>query len=105
MPKPPSKMPPNKPAPPPRPAKPGLTSGDRPAGYLYEAHIRPFVGYAIRGVLWDQGESGTAVGGVDQYTLMGALIRGWRHEWGQDFAFIYVQKPSGGGCAWDTATR
>jgi len=53
-------------------------------------------------VLWDQGESGTAVGNVDQYTMMGALIRGWRNEWGQgDFPFIYVQKPSGGGCAWD----
>jgi sialate O-acetylesterase len=34
--------------------------------------------------------------------MMGALIRGWRKEWGQgDFPFIYVQKPSGGGCAWD----
>ena len=29
-------------------------------GHLYEAHIRNFVGYGIRGVLWDQGESGTA---------------------------------------------
>jgi sialate O-acetylesterase len=71
-------------------------------GTLYEAFIRPFVGYGIRGVLWDQGESGTAIVGVDQYTLMGALIRGWRREWGQgDFPFLYVQKPSGGGCAWD----
>jgi sialate O-acetylesterase len=35
---------------------------------------------------------------------MGALIRGWRKEWGQgEFAFIYIQKPSGGGCAWDPA--
>jgi sialate O-acetylesterase len=58
--------------------------------------------FGIRGVLWDQGESGTAVFGVDQYTLMGALIRGWRKEWGQgDFPFLYVQKPSGEGCAWD----
>jgi sialate O-acetylesterase len=71
-------------------------------GNLYEAHIRPFVGYGIRGVLWDQGESGTAIEGVDQYTLMGALIRGWRNAWGQgEFPFIYIQKPSGGGCAWD----
>jgi sialate O-acetylesterase len=58
--------------------------------------------FGIRGVLWDQGESGTAITGVDQYTLMGALIRGWRKEWGQgDFPFLYVQKPSGGGCAYD----
>jgi len=60
------------------------------------------VPYAIRGVLWDQGESGTAVPEVDQFTMMGALIRGWRNVWGQgDFPFLYVQKPSGGGCAWD----
>jgi sialate O-acetylesterase len=91
------KKPPPKPAPPRKPGEP--TSG---IGGLYEAHIRPFVPHGIRGVLWDQGESGTAVTGVDQYTLMGALIRGWRKDWGQgDFAFIYVQKPSGGGCAWD----
>ena len=72
-------------------------------GNLYEKHIRPYIPYAIRGVVWDQGESGTAIKGLDQYTLMGALINGWRKEWGQTFSFIYVQKPSGGGCAWDTA--
>lgn len=83
------------------PAKPGTVNGNK-TGYLYEAHIRPFVGYGIRGVLWDQGESGTQLGGVDQYTLMGALIRGWRKEWKLgEFPFIYVQKPSGNGCAWD----
>jgi len=74
-----------------------------PVGDLYAVHIAPVVPYAIRGVLWDQGESGTAVKGVDPFTMMGALIRGWRKEWGQgDFPFLYVQKPSGGGCAWDT---
>ncbi len=83
------------------PAPAGTINGKDP-GFLYEAHIRPLVGYGIRGVLWDQGESRTAVGGVDQYTMMGALIRGWRADWqAGDFAFLYVQKPSGGGCAWD----
>jgi sialate O-acetylesterase len=72
-------------------------------GDLYAAHIEYVVPYAIRGVLWDQGESGTAVPEVDQFTMMGALIRGWRNAWGQgEFPFLYVQKPSGGGCAWDT---
>jgi len=53
-------------------------------------------------VLWDQGEARTQVGGVDQYTMMGALIRGWRNEWNAgDFPFIYVEKPSGNGCAWE----
>ncbi|MEY2599597.1 MAG: hypothetical protein RLZZ142_1856 [Verrucomicrobiota bacterium] len=72
-------------------------------GSLFEAFIRPYVGYAIRGVLWDQGESRTNVACVDQFTLMGALVKGWRKEWGQDFPFLYVQKPSGGGIAWDPA--
>ena len=72
------------------------------AGDLYAAHIAPVVPYTIRGVLWDQGESGTAVAAIDQFTMMGALIEGWRKAWGQgDFPFLYVQKPSGGGCAWD----
>lgn len=93
------------------PSKPGETSGGK-VGHLYEKHIRPMIPYGIRGVLWDQGESGTALAGVDQYTLMGALIRGWRKEWGQgdpstssgrDFPFLYIQKPSGGGGAWDPA--
>ena len=81
-------------------------------GNLYEKIIRPGIPYAIRGVLWDQGESSTGIAGIDQYTVMGALIKGWRKDWGQppmpdsgvpgSFPFIYVQKPSGGGCAWDT---
>jgi sialate O-acetylesterase len=71
-------------------------------GHLYKTHIRPIQPYGIRGVLWDQGESGVNVEGIDQYTLMGALITGWRKDWGQgEFPFIYVQKPSGAGCAWD----
>lgn len=90
---------PRKPA---APVKPGSCQGV--VGNLYERWIRPYQPYAIRGVLWDQGEAGTAIRNVDQYTLMGALINGWRQEWGQGaFPFIYVQKPSGGGCAWDAA--
>jgi sialate O-acetylesterase len=88
---------PGKPQP---PLKAGESRGK--IGNLYEAHMRANLPFAIRGVLWDQGESGTAIEGLDQYTLMGALIRGWRKEWGQgDFPFLFVQKPSGGGCAAD----
>ena len=90
---------PRKPAP---PLKPGDCQGK--VGHLYEANIRPYMPFAMKGVVWDQGESGTAINNIDQYTMMGALIRGWRKEWGQgDFPFIYIQKPSGGGCAWDPA--
>ena len=51
-------------------------------------------------MLWDQGESGTGFDFVDQYTMMSALIGGWRKDWGQgDFPWVYIQKPSGWGCA------
>jgi sialate O-acetylesterase len=90
---------PGKPAPPP---VPGQMAGGR-FGYLYDPYIKPMAPFAVRGVLWDQGESGTAVAGVDQFAVMGALIRGWRKAWGQDFAFLSVQKPSGGGPAFDPA--
>jgi len=57
-------------------------------------------GYRMRGVLWDQGEARSGVVGIDQHTIMSELIRGWREVWGQgEFPFLFVQKPSGGGCA------
>ena len=91
---------------PPKPTIPivPVRAGDAPGGvgHLYDLHIKPFLPFAIRGVLWDQGESNTALQGIDQYTTMGALISGWRRAWGEgEFPFIYIQKPSGGGCAWD----
>lgn len=95
-----------KPAPPaPRGPQPVGRAGETNSGkvgQLFEQHIRGYVGYGIKGVLWDQGESRTNIVGVPQYELMGALIKGWRKDWGQgEFPFLYVQKPSGGGCAWD----
>ena len=81
------------------PKQPGECIGEM--GHLYKAHVQPYAPYGIRGVLWDQGEGGTGITGVDQYHAMGALIKGWRKAWQQDFPFVYVQKPSGGGTAWD----
>lgn len=91
------------------PKDPGESSRGGKIGGLYERYIAPAVGYRIRGVLWDQGEAGSGVVGVDQHTMMSELIRGWREAWGQgDFPFLFVQKPSGGGCAFtgdDPITR
>jgi len=82
------------------PKGPGGSIRGGKIGGLYERFIEPVVGYRIRGVLWDQGEAGSGVLGVDQYTMMSELMRGWREVWGQgDFPFLFVQKPSGGGCA------
>ncbi|MDF1814387.1 MAG: hypothetical protein P1V20_19435, partial [Verrucomicrobiales bacterium] len=83
------------------PGNPGETTRGGAIGGLYEKHISKMQGYAIRGVLWDQGEAGTGILGLGQHTAMSELIRGWRELWGQgDFPFLFVQKPSGEGCAW-----
>lgn len=58
---------------------------------LYNAMIAPLMPFAIKGVIWYQGEANT----VDPYLYeksFPALIEGWRKEWGiGDFPFLYVQ--------------
>ena len=58
---------------------------------LYNGMIAPLVPYAIRGVIWYQGESN--VFRAYQYRdLFPALIRDWRSKWSQgDFPFLFVQ--------------
>jgi sialate O-acetylesterase len=68
----------------------------RPPGGLYRGMIQPIIPYAIRGVVWYQGESNNAR--AFQYRrLLPALIRDWRAAWGQgDFPFGIVQLASYG---------
>ena len=62
----------------------------KPMG-LYNAMIAPLTNFAIKGVLWYQGESNTDKPG-DYGKLLPALIKDWRTQWKQgDFPFIYVQ--------------
>jgi sialate O-acetylesterase len=58
---------------------------------LYNGMIAPLLPYAIRGVVWYQGESN--VRRERQYrTLFPALIADWRRAWDQgDFPFLFVQ--------------
>jgi sialate O-acetylesterase len=62
---------------------------------LYNAMIHPFIPYAIKGVIWYQGESNANLCPDDpkRYeTLFPTLIQSWREEWSQgDFSFYYVQ--------------
>jgi sialate O-acetylesterase len=96
------KKPPNKPNPPVKPGEPLRWA----VGDLHEQVLAPFIGYGIRGILWDQGESGAMIRGIDQHAVMGALFKSWRQEWGQgDLPFVLVSKPSGGGCAFDPADK
>jgi sialate O-acetylesterase len=71
-------------------APPGAGNPNSPT-VLYNAMVAPLVPYAIRGVIWYQGEANAGRG--KQYrTLFPAMIRDWRAAWGQgDFPFLYVQ--------------
>lgn len=61
---------------------------------LYNAMIAPLMPFAIKGVIWYQGENNVnhALG---YYTLFPALIRDWRRHWGEgNFPFLFVQLAS-----------
>jgi sialate O-acetylesterase len=75
---------------------------------LYNGIIAPLIPYAIKGVIWYQGEENGAAG-REYRTLFPRLITDWRDKWNQgDFPFLFVQlanylppqvKPSEGGWA------
>jgi sialate O-acetylesterase len=61
---------------------------------LYNGMIHPIAAYALRGVLWYQGESNVYNQDGAIYTnKMKALIDSWRADWGRDLPFYYVQLP------------
>ncbi|MEK0447524.1 MAG: hypothetical protein RLZZ399_2845 [Verrucomicrobiota bacterium] len=62
-------------------------------GIAYHTRIAGVIPFAVRGMVWDQGESGTGIGGADQSVVMPALVRSWRVAWGRsDLPFLYVDK-------------
>lgn len=60
---------------------------------LYNAMIAPLTHFAIRGVIWYQGETSANVEEAPIYArLFQTLIQGWRSDWGEgDLPFLYVQ--------------
>jgi sialate O-acetylesterase len=79
--------PPNRPQP---PAGPGHQN--TPAG-LYNGMIAPITPYAIRGVIWYQGESNASEAHAFRYRrLFRGMIEDWRKQWGDDgMPFFFVQ--------------
>ena len=62
----------------------------RPAS-LWNAMIAPLTPFAIRGVLWYQGET-NALRAWDYQRLMTAMIQDWRRAWNRgDLPFLFVQ--------------
>jgi sialate O-acetylesterase len=71
--------------------KPVTTASHGSPMAIYNAMVHPVVPYAIRGVLWYQGESNNGEGML-YFEKMKALIGGWRTIWKQgDFPFLFVQ--------------
>jgi len=66
-------------------------------GAIYQKFVKPLQPFRIRGVFWWQGESDVRRP-IKHRTLLPALIRSWRGEWGLgDFPWISMQVPTGRG--------
>lgn len=64
----------------------------KPLG-LYQAMLYPVVNYALKGVVWYQGES-NAERANDYKSVLSTLIREWRSLWQQEnLPFLWVQLP------------
>ena len=66
-------------------------------GRLYRQLVKPVMPYAIRGIIWYQGErNGWRDYSAQAYRdQLAALIRSWRNEWGEgNIPFLYVQLPN-----------
>jgi sialate O-acetylesterase len=108
-------LPTNKPAVKPLAPEPKTQAGDAPApkqeenialadafadgqgaGLLFNGMVNPVIPYALKGVLFYQGEAD--LGNAAQYKQkFTKLIEGWRDLWNQeidDFPFIFVQLPN-----------
>ncbi|MFA6883633.1 MAG: sialate O-acetylesterase [Paludibacteraceae bacterium] len=75
-------------------AKPIQPNSQGTPTVLYNAMINPLIPYAIKGVIWYQGEENA--GKAWEYRdLFQTLITDWRTRWGEgDFPFFFVQLAS-----------
>lgn len=70
--------------------KPDPTQDQHNPTVMYNGMIAPFVGYAIRGVIWYQGESITPP--RELFPLWNeTLIADWRQLWGRELPFYFCQ--------------
>lgn len=73
---------------PPAPVSP-IQSSSYPT-VLFNAMVKPWTAFPIKGVIWYQGEAN--VDRPEQYgDLFPALITDWRRQWRSDFPFYFVQ--------------
>jgi len=73
-------------------ARRAMRGGD---GGLFNGKIAPLIPYAIRGVVWYQGEANTRPGKEELYQYqLPLLVSDWRKRWGDEFPFAWVQLPN-----------
>lgn len=65
-------------------------TSEKSSGGMYNAMIAPLMPFAIRGVIWYQGESNLG-NGLAYRDKMESLIKGWRKVWGEEMPFYFVQ--------------
>lgn len=77
-----------------KPKKPPGPDSPSFPGNLFNGMISPLIPYAIRGIIWYQGENNTPR--TSEYgELLTHLIRDWRQRWGNaKLPFLYVQLPN-----------
>jgi len=75
------------------PTPTGIIGSYRGPNVLYNGMISPLIPYAIKGMVWYQGENNSYVGRANTYyQLLPALIKEWRSDWGQgNIPFFIVQ--------------
>jgi sialate O-acetylesterase len=64
---------------------------------LFNGMVAPLIPYAIKGIIWYQGESNAdkMAQAIEYATLFPRMISDWRERWGQgNFPFLFVQLPN-----------
>jgi len=69
-----------------------LTEGPNRPTVLYNAMVKPFVDFKIKGAIWYQGESNADSKDAPYQQLLPALIKDWRQQWNNEkMPFYFVQ--------------
>jgi len=76
----------------------GAPTDARAPGSLYNGSVAPLAPFALKGIIWYQGESNAdSFEDAARYrTLFPAMISAWRKSWGENLPFLFVQLPAFG---------
>jgi sialate O-acetylesterase len=79
-----------------RPSDPiSAHAGVNDVGGLFHGKIAPLIPFALRGVVWYQGESNATPEREPFYeTQLRLLVTDWRRRWGTELPFVWVQLPN-----------